>query len=380
MTVSKKNRGRLVAALAVPGLLAAAPAPAYGAETCVPGIDPPAASETITIKAVGDIVLGNNWPRGGWPAGYERDTERRLKRVLGEADAIFGNFEGALTTHDVSPKKPREGAVFAFRMPPRFAVLLKNTGFNALALANNHTFDFGLTGYRDTVTHLTQAGILIVGEPNRVVVQKLGDVTLAWIGFSYLQHHNHIGDHERLAALIDEARAHADLVVVSMQAGAEGSEALRVRDQDETFLGENRGNAFAFARQAVDLGADLVIGHGPHVLRGMECYKGKLIAYSLGNFAGYGSFSIKRAAAITAVLEVRLAKNRETVGFDILPVKFDEQKLPEIDPDKLAHYLINDLSSRSPLNNNVQFTVSHEGEAKYLRWLDNADLVQIVNE
>lgn len=380
MTASKTNQVLFLIALAIPGLLGATPSMAGNLETCLPGASPPAASEAITIKAVGDIVLGNNWPHGGWPPGYERDTERRLKRVLGDADVIFGNFEGALTTHNVSPKKPREGAVFAFRMPPRFASLLRNAGFNALAIANNHTFDFGLTGYQDTVAHLSQAGILLVGEPNRIAVQQLGDVTLAWIGFSYLQHHNHIGDHERLAALIDEARALADLVVVSIQAGAEGSEALRVRDQDETFLGENRGNVLAFARRAVDLGADLVIGHGPHVLRGVECYQGKLIAYSLGNFAGYGSFSIKRAAAISAVLEVRLAKSRETIGFDILPVRFDEHKLPEIDPDKLAHYLINDLSSRPPLNNNVQFTVGHDGEATYQRWLGNADLVQIVNE
>lgn len=378
--MSKKNPGRFVVAVTILGLLHVSPSMAGNLESCLPGASPPASMETVTIKAVGDIVLGNNWPRGGWPPGYERDTERRFKRLLGNADAVFGNFEGALTTHGISPKKPREGAVFAFRMPPRFAGLLKNAGFNAIAIANNHTFDFGLTGYRDTVSHLSRAGILIVGEPNRVTVQKLGGVTLAWVGFSYLQHHNHIGDHERLAALIDEARTLADLVVVSIQAGAEGSEALRVGDRDETFLGENRGNIFAFARRAVDLGADLVIGHGPHVLRGMECYQGKLIAYSLGNFAGYGSFSIKRAAAISAVLEVRLAKNRETIGFDILPIRFDEHKLPEIDPDKLAHYLINDLSSRPPLNNNIQFTVSHDGEAKYRRWLNAAELAKVVNE
>lgn len=349
-------------------------------QSCQTDTRVPAAPEVVTVKAVGDIVLGNNWPSGGWPAGYEKNTEHQLKQVLGNADVIFGNFEGTLTNHNVSPKKPRAGAVFAFRMPPHFAQLLKGAGFNVLALANNHTFDFGQKGFQDTAAHLAKAGILIVGEPGRVSLQKVGGVTLAWIGFSYLQRHSHVGDNDRLAALIGEARARADLVIVSMQAGAEGNEALRVSNREEIFLGENRGNAFAFARRAVDLGADLVIGHGPHVLRGMECYKGKLIAYSLGNFAGYGALSIRRAGAISAVLEVKLAKNRQTVGFDILPVKFDEQRLPEIDEDKLAHYLINDLSSRPPLSGGVRFPGTRDGEENYRRWLIDADLAKILKE
>lgn len=340
----------------------------------------PAPAETVTLKAVGDIVLGNNWPGGGWPAGYEQDTPRRLQRVLGDADAVFGNFEGALTTHNVSPKRPRPGAVFAFRMPPRFASLLRDAGFNVMNIANNHTSDFGPIGFRDTRSNLAQAGILIVGEPDRIALQKIGDVTLAWIGFSYLSSHNRVDDLDKLAELVRQARSQADLVIVSMQAGAEGSEALRVRDRDEIFLGENRGNTFAFARRAIDLGADLVIGHGPHVLRGMECYRGKLIAYSLGNFAGYGSFSIQRAAAITAVLEVRLAKDRTTLGFNVIPLRFDDDRLPEIDEQNLAHYLINDLSRRPPLNGSIHLPVAVDGEAIYRRWLDAAGLNKIINE
>jgi hypothetical protein len=348
-------------------------------QSCRSGATPPAA-EAITLRAVGDIVLGNNWPTGGWPAGYEQDTERQLRRVLGDADVIFGNFEGALTTHAVSMKQPRPGAVFAFRMPPHFAKLLRNAGFNVMAIANNHTFDFGPAGYADTKTHLAAAGMLLTGEPHQITLHKVRDVTIAWIGFSHLPHHNYIGNLERLETMLNESRTKADLVIVSMQAGAEGSEALRIRDRNETFLGEERGNTFMFAHQAIDLGADLVIGHGPHVLRGMECYKGKLIAYSLGNFAGYGALSTKRAAAISAVLEIRLAKNRETLGFAVIPVRFDDQRLPEIDEEKLALYLINDLSRRPPLNGTIRFPVTDAGEKNYRRWLDAADLVKILNE
>src|SRR4029079_4437742 len=84
----------------------------------------------------------------------------------------------------------------------------------------------------------------------------------------------------------------ADLVVVTMHAGAEGSDHQHVRPGNECFLGENRGNSVAFAHSVVRAGADLVVGTGPHVLRGMEWYRGRLIAYSLGNFAGYDVFSL----------------------------------------------------------------------------------------
>ncbi len=373
-----KNRYTVVAAIAVLSL--STTAVSNDVPTCRAGELSPAASEAVTLKAVGDIVLGNNWPTGGWPVGFEQDAQRQLKRVLGDADVIFGNFEGVLTTHNISTKTPRGTAVFAFRMPSGFAPVLKNAGFNVLAIANNHTLDFGQTGFQDTLAHLSKAGILTIGAPNQVAVQKAGGVTLAWIGFSHLQHHNYIGDRDKLAELVGQARSLADLVIVSMQAGAEGSEALKVRNSEETFMGENRGNTFSFARQAIDLGADLVIGHGPHVLRGMECYKGKLIAYSLGNFAGYGTLSTKRAAAISAVLEVKLAKNRQTLGFNVIPVKFDERRLPEVDPDKLAHYLINDLSRMPPLNGSVSFPVARDGEANYRRWLSSSDLTRILSE
>jgi poly-gamma-glutamate capsule biosynthesis protein CapA/YwtB (metallophosphatase superfamily) len=350
------------------------------AQTCQNEETSHATSEIITLKAVGDIVLGSDWPTSNYPTGFEKDIQTRLKQVLGDADVIFGNFEGALTTHDTTTKNIGSGTQFAFRMPPRFALLLKSSGFDVLNIANNHTFDFGQPGFSDTTAHLSKAGILVVGESNKIALQKINDVTLAWIGFSYLLRHNNVADTERLAELMQKARAQSDVVIVSMQAGAEGSEALKVRDDDEIFLGENRGNTFAFARRAVDLGADLVLGHGPHVLRGMECYKGKLIAYSLGNFVGYGALSIKRAASISAILEIKLAKNRQTLGFNVIPIKFNSQKLPEMDKDNLARHLINDLSRLPPLTGTVNLPTTSDGVEKYRRWLSASELIKILNE
>lgn len=362
------------------GFLLASAHSIAGADTCVDRDHVPAIGESVTIKAVGDIVIGSDWPTSVYPPGFNLDLENRLKRVIGPADAVFGNFEGALTTHSVSTKAPNFSTVFAFRMPPSFAQMLKSAGFNVMHIANNHTFDFGQIGYNDTITHLTKAGIATVGETDKVTIQKSNGVTIAWIGFSHLYRYNHVGNLAKLAQLIQQARPVADLVVVSLQAGAEGSEALKVTNYDEKFLGENRGNTYAFAHRAIDLGADLVLGHGPHVVRGLECYKGKLIAYSLGNFIGYNALSIKRAAALSMVLEVKLSKDRRTLGYNVIPVRFNEERLPEIDNSNLVHYLLNDLSRLTPLNGSVTLPVSREGEAAYRQWLQAADLVKILKQ
>src|SRR5204863_4928238 len=109
--------------------------------------------------------------------------------------------------------------------------------------------------------------------------------------------------------LIRKAARRADLVVCAIHAGAEGTSAVHVTGAEELYLGEDRGNPEAFAHMAVDAGADLVLGSGPHVLRGMELYRGRLIAYSLGNFAGYHNFGVDGALADSAVLHVRVSRD-----------------------------------------------------------------------
>jgi poly-gamma-glutamate capsule biosynthesis protein CapA/YwtB (metallophosphatase superfamily) len=349
------------------------------AQSCASSAVPPSAN-AVTIKAVGDIVLGSDWPENRYPADFETFATNRLVAVLGNADVIFGNFEGALTTHRVANKVPKPGAVFAFRMPPHFANVLKDAGFGVAHISNNHTYDFGETGFLDTLSNFTAANILTIGDRDQVAVQTVNGIALAWVGFSYSTRHNSMHDLEKLAQLVSDARSRAKLVIVSIQAGAEGSDALKVLNRDEMFLGENRGNVFAFARRAVDLGADLVLGHGPHVVRGMEIYQGKLIAYSLGNFVGYGALSIKRAAALSTVLRVTLSEAGQLLGFDVLPLRFDEEKFPATDPDELTCHLINDLSSQSPLNSSIRLSVTEDASAKYREWLGEAGLLKTLGK
>jgi poly-gamma-glutamate capsule biosynthesis protein CapA/YwtB (metallophosphatase superfamily) len=118
------------------------------------------------------------------------------------------------------------------------------------------------------------------------------------------------------------------VVVVYMHAGAEGSTADRVTDQEEHYLGEDRGNAEAFAHMAIDAGASLVIGSGPHVLRGMQFYKHHLIAYSVGNFASYGDFATEGNFDMSVILHVTLSSAGRFKRARIYPVQFAGQGQP----------------------------------------------------
>jgi Bacterial capsule synthesis protein PGA_cap len=156
------------------------------------------------------------------------------------------------------------------------------------------------------------------------------------VGFSYLDspYSYSILEITKAKDIIRSLKETHDLVIVSFHGGAEGKGALRLLNRKEIFLGEDRGNVVAFARGAVESGADLVLGHGPHVLRTLELYRGKLIAYSLGNFLTYGMFNLKGPNGLSVILKVRL--DLETGDFiegQIISVKLVEGGIPEVDPE-----------------------------------------------
>ena len=129
---------------------------------------------------------------------------------------------------------------------------------------------------------------------------------VAFIGFAHNSITPNVNDLAFARQLVTEAEKRTDIVVVSFHGGAEGTGAQNVPNRTEIFVGEARGNLPLFARTVIDAGADLVLGHGPHVLRGMEVYKVRLIAYSLGNFCTYGWFQLAGETALTMVLEVKI--------------------------------------------------------------------------
>lgn len=304
-------------------------------------------SETITIQAVGDVIPGTNFPSNRLPSNKDSLIPPSVRAYLQRADLLFGNFESTLTTHPYTPKDTSRGQVFAFRSPPSYAQLFADVGFDVFNIANNHALDFGNVGFQDTMNHLDNVGIQTVGHKNQILYLDKKNMTVATIGFAPYEMYNTIHDLQTAAALIREAKSRADIVVVSMHAGAEGTKALYVKNQTEYFYGENRGNSIQFARAAIDAGADLVVGHGPHVPRAMEIYNDKLIAYSLGNFLGYRTLSTRAQAGYSMILEVKLNRWGNLVGSKIIPVRMNSQGIPYIDQSFRTVGLLRYLNSKA---------------------------------
>lgn len=310
-----------------------------------------ASADVLTVAAVGDIMTGTTWPEPFLPP---RDGEGLLdpvKEVLSPGDIVFGNLEGPMleggTPAKCGKKKSARGLCYEFRMAPRYAARLADAGFNALNVANNHAADFGPEGVESTVSVLDNAGIQAVGG-DEIAAFEIGEKTVAIAGFSYVTPSPFslsILDLDSAREVIAGLKSSYDIVIVSFHGGAEGKDALHVADAPETFARENRGNVVAFARAAVDAGADLVLGHGPHVPRAVEVRHGKLIAYSLGNFLTYGQFNIKGPSGRSFILRVRLdLETGDFVGGELVSVALVGRGLPVADPSHAAARLVRELS------------------------------------
>jgi len=284
----------------------------------------------VRLKAVGDIIPGTNYPDYRLPADPSY-LFRSVQPFLGETDILFGNFESTLTDYPYSAKDISRGLTFAFRTPPAFARVLHTAGFDVLSVANNHSFDFAQVGFDDTIAHIEQAGMRAVGRKDDIVTVEVNGLVIAFIGFSYLRDHNFMGDLATATTLVQTADAQADIVVISVHAGAEGTDALAVRDRTEFFVSENRGNMVQFSRAMIEAGADVILGHGPHVPRAIELYQDKLIAYSLGNFVGYRTLSTVGPLGTSLILQIHLDAAGNFVSGRVIPVALDPNGVPYID-------------------------------------------------
>lgn len=262
-------------------------------------------SGSLTIIAVGDIMMGTTYPTNNLPPNRGKDLFKNIDSILKSADLTLGNLEGTLLTGGVCTKKIVKGRCYAFRTPPDFVNNLADAGFDFMNIANNHMNDFGNTGIISTIRALKNVGIKSGGAYGQIGQFLINGKTIAIACFSTSPNTNTIFDIKKAQRNVAKlARSH-DIVIVSFHGGGEGLNYLHTRDTFEYFLGAPRGNVVKFARAMVDSGADFVWGHGPHVPRAMEIYKDKLIAYSLGNFCTWG-FNVNGERGFAPILKVVL--------------------------------------------------------------------------
>jgi len=307
---------------------------------------PAGTADTISMSATGDIIMAQ--APGRIPPNNGRGFFNGVKPALA-ADLVMGNLEEPLT-EDTGFRKcgANSTGCHQFRAPPSYAAHLRDGGFQLLNLANNHGNDFGDEGHRNTQAALEAQGLLHTGDPGQITVVTVKGVRVAVLGFSSYHWSNSLVDIDQATTAVKRAAAQADLVVVQVHMGAEGSGATRVRPGTEMFLGENRGDPIRFSHAVIDAGADLVVGHGPHVMRALEFYKGRLIAYSLGNFAGgAGTLRADGNLGLGAVLKVSLRRDGTWAGGEFISTTHQGGGgLPRLDSGKRGLAAVQSLSRR----------------------------------
>ena len=297
-------------------------------------------NKKITVIGVGDIMLGSNYPSKNLLPKNDYNILSDTEKILQDADITIGNLEGTLFDEGGTPKSCFDPSVcFVFRTPSKYGQYLKKAGFDYLSIANNHSNDFGDEGIRQTMKNLDELGIKYTG------IKKLAETTIiekdnlkyGFVSFAPLSKTVDLNDYEYAAELIKSLKSKVDIVIVMFHGGAEGNGKEHLTRKTEMFFGENRGNVFKFARMAVDAGADIIFGQGPHVTRAIELYKNKFISYSAGNFATYGKFNLKGSSGIAPIFKITLDSKGNFIEGEIIPVRQTKGVYgPFIDENKSA--------------------------------------------
>ncbi len=291
--------------------------------------------DTITVLAVGDIMLGTNFPDASYlPPDSARTLLKPLSALLQSADLSFANLEGVLLNQGGTSKKCQDmSKCYAFRMPERFVYRLSENGFDVVSLANNHSGDFGDSGRMNTMRMLDQAGIHYAGFSScpSVIFDHSG-IRWGFCAFSPFTGTQDILLMDTAVLIVRTLDSLCDIVIVSQHGGAEGAAHRHVSRNTEIFLEEDRGNVYEFSHRMVDAGADLVLGHGPHVTRAAELYKDRLIAYSLGNFCTYARFNLKGSNGVAPILKIYTDRSGRFIEAEIIPIiqKGEGGPLPDV--------------------------------------------------
>jgi hypothetical protein len=310
----------------------------------------------LRITAVGDIMLGTNFPDDRLAPNDGAQLLKAVSPILKNADITFGNLEGVLLEGGEAAKKCKNStSCYVFRSPPYYAKYLKVAGFDVLSLANNHARDFGEEGRTASMQALDAVGLHHTGRVGDIARWQVKGVTVTWIAYAPFGGSYDLLDIPLAVKQVKALAKNSDLVLVSIHAGAEGKGVEHIPFEDEIFYGENRGDVVKFSHAVIDAGADLVVGHGPHVPRALELYKNRLIAYSLGNFTTYQGIRITGNYGLAPILNVTLSADGRFKEGQIISARQYRPKGTQLDKSEKAAKIIKKLTKEDFPDTPLQF-------------------------
>lgn len=276
-------------------------------------------TDTLTVALTGDVLLGTTYPTLRLPANGGEDLFRESSVWLKRADLALGNLEGPICDTSLNNTTKNRPNRYAFRCPKNIAHVLADAGYGFLSLANNHIHDFGKEGVKSTAAVLDSLGIAHAGDiwHRRFVVVKRKGIRIAICAFGHNVYTYRHRDSAFVAKTLKAASAVSDVVIVSFHGGAEGVEAKHLPYGEEKFIGEPRGSLRKFAHFCVRHGADIIYGHGPHVVRCVELCDNRFIAYSLGNFCTPFGISVAAEMGYAPMILVKVLSDGTFVSGQI---------------------------------------------------------------
>ncbi len=313
--------------------------------------------DTINFMAVGDIMMGTTFPNASYMPKEGTNPFEKVNNVFAKADVLFGNLEGTLTDTGKNAKHCKDPSkCYSFKMPTKLAKYLQIAGFDVMSIANNHIGDFGKIGITNTKKTLDENGIAyagVYGNPS-TIFEKDG-IKYGFTAFAPNRDCIKIHNIAKAKEIVANLAKQCDVVIVSFHGGAEGSKHTHVTRKTEMFYGENRGNVYKFAHAVIDAGADVVVGHGPHVARAMEVYKNRFIIYSLGNFCTYKRFNLRGIKGLAPILSLKLNNQGQFLAGKIISAKQRDGVYPYLDADNNAFKEIKKLTLVDFPENNFIF-------------------------
>jgi len=291
---------------------------------------------SLSVGWVGDMV----------PSSDDAYNENAFAEVLpftSEPDLMIGNLEGTFALPDRNSKcETLAENCHAFRGSESFALELRKAGFDFVSLVNNHSLDFGQEGLSDTEAVLDHYGIPYVSQNKPTASITIEGKSVGILGVSSTPPHIAITDYDYIAREISELKQKNDIVILIFHGGAEGADKTIVTGDNEFMGTENRGNVQEVARVAVEAGADLILGSGPHVLRKIEVQNNSLIAYSMGNFVGGMRLMTNGLLGVSGMLSLTLSDN-ELNSYSVIPIKLSKEGIPSFDATAQATSLLHML-------------------------------------